>query len=143
MRPNSCEDLLNRPDKGQSEAFGTLSLLFRKILDEKRFDVSRLNTSVMAYLTDPRNGYIHNVKKISSERSNIHKEIMRPTMTWKVFRKLLKVLGVRHVKLTLDLDWGRGKPHSIHDVEIQILNEAQFPEYHDFPDDDDDDSNDS
>ncbi len=138
MRPNSCEDLLGRPDKGQSEAHGTLSLLFRKILDEKRFDVSRLNTAVLSYLTDPRNGYVNNVKKISSERSNIHKEIMRPTMTWKVFRKLLKVLGVRHVKLTLDLDWGAGKPHSIHDVEIRILNESQFPDFD--PEDDEESS---
>ncbi len=138
MRPSSCEELLNRVDKGQSEAQGTLSLLFRKILDEKRFNVTKLNTAVMSYLTDPRNGYLHNVKKISSERSNIHKEIMRSTMTWKVFRKLLKVLGVRHVKLSIDLDWGFGKPHSIHDVEIQILNEPQFPESAPEEDDPDD-----
>lgn len=105
--------MLNARDKGAGEASGVLAKLFRQILLDRKITPLHWSNLMMRYLDDPRNGVPRDVKDKSSARGNLNKELVRPRMTWKVFRKGLRFLGPRWVRFEVHFGWENGET-SIH-----------------------------
>lgn len=120
------QSLLRNPDKGVERAYGVLPKLFRNILADLKVDNSQFNLLMSNYLNNPRNGFSHDPKKRSSERSNLMKEIVRSSMTFKVFLKCIKFLSPLEAKLTITLKF---RDHTtIHDFNLGRVSDIAFDE---------------
>ena len=137
-REKNHERVLKDSNKLVSEATGPLAALFRKILRDQGINNYRFGLLVNAYLDDPRNGIPKNGKDRSSTRGNLQKEVFRPSMTFKVFRKALLLLAPDEIELIVKLKWGNGHTtahsvimdNSLTDIEAEDLLESanQLPE---------------
>lgn len=108
-------DILNDDKKGVEQTIGVLARLFRQILYDLNIDTYKWSRHMQEYLDDPRNGIPRNSKDRSSARGNLNKELRRPKMTWKVFRKALMFLGPLEATFIVRLKWrtGRTTEHSV------------------------------
>lgn len=111
--------MLASPDKGMSSAEGVLSRLFRQILADNNVGAYAWNNLMERYLNDDRNGIPKNGKDRSSARGNLGKELSRPAMTWKVFRKALQFLGARRIKFTVECEWSNRR-RTVHSVNLDL-----------------------
>lgn len=100
---------------GQEIRTGTsdsiLSALYRSILSDIGIDESRFMVLVSKYIKKITPA--HEQKEISSIRANARKELMKSTMTWKVFIKGMKVLNVRKIDIGIDLQIDQGDVREI------------------------------
>jgi len=71
-----------------------LSSMFTTIYHGISITNSKWNHLMNAYLIDPKNGIPRNNKDQSSARGNLHKELFKPKMTWKVFCKGMRFLNI-------------------------------------------------
>lgn len=97
-------DLAGMRDKGVSKTAGSagiLSRLFRQMMLDLNISPLKIHELMQAYILDPRNGVPNNRRDQISERGNLTKELARPQMTWKIFCKSLRFIGIRKVRLTL------------------------------------------
>lgn len=118
--------LLSNANKGVERAYGILPKLFRSILADLNVDNSSFEKLMRNYLDDPKNGFSHDPKKKSSERSNLMKEIVRSTMTFKVFIKCIKFLSPLEAKLTVTLTF-RDRV-TVHDFNLGKVSDVSFEE---------------
>lgn len=72
-----------------------------------------------AFVHDKRNCIANNRKDQSSARGNLQKEIFKADMSWKVFTKGLRFLGVRSFELTITLHHQNGRS-SIHTESVNL-----------------------
>jgi hypothetical protein len=114
---DESHDLLNDPNKGVETAEGVLARLFRQILFDLNVRPIRWAAMMARYLDDPRNGIPKNSRDRSSARGNLNKELRRPKMTWKVFRKALMFLGPLRVRFIVELDW-KDRDTTVHMVQL-------------------------
>lgn len=124
MRENKeVERMLSSNTKLVEEATGALSRLFRQILLDVNMGKMLWSSLMDRYLKDPRNRINQTPKDISSTRGNLAKELVRPDMTWKVFNKAVRFLNPRSVKVSVTIEWHRGRT-TVHEVPIYKSLEA-------------------
>lgn len=109
MSSEDLDEMLNSPNKGVDKATGVLARLFRQILIDANISTMAWATLMERYLEDPRNRVPKNGKDRSSARGNLNKELRRPTMTWKVFRKGIQFLNIVHVRFEVHATWANRK----------------------------------
>jgi len=115
------EELRNICDsdtKQEEQALGILARLFRQLLYKGTgVNVPDVNYQVAlrlidAWLKDPANGVPDDMKRRSSARGNLMKEIARPDMTFRVFLKGVRWLRPQDVTFTVDLGYAHGAKRS-------------------------------
>lgn len=112
-------DMLSSPTKGVEEASGVLARLFRLILMDLNISHMGLNSLMIRWLEDPRNGIANNGKSRSSERGNMIKEMTRGDMTWKVFVKCIRFLAPIEMRFEVHLKWS-AKKTTVHGINLHI-----------------------
>lgn len=80
-----------------------LSRLYGKILLELGVGTTGINRLMEAHLNNPKNGIPQNLKERASARGNLSKDLIKPTMTWKIFCRLVKFLCVPKFEITITL----------------------------------------
>ncbi len=78
-----------------------LASLFRTILHDLGITATRFNILLEKYII--KAGIPKNVKDISSQRGNLKKELLKNTMTWKVFIKAMIFLNVNKIDIRIRL----------------------------------------
>lgn len=88
---------------------GVLAKLFRKLcvaLDLGAFGWQQL---MQQYLDNPANGVKNNPKDRATARGNLNKELIRETLSWKVFLKAIRFFGAVRADFTVRLELPNGK----------------------------------
>lgn len=98
-------------------ARGPLAKLYRRILWDLDIKPEQINTYILKWLDDPRNGIPNNGKARSTERGNLIKDLSKTEMTWKNFVKGIRLLRPLRVKFIVSADWVGGLK-SVHEMEI-------------------------
>lgn len=83
---------------------GILANLFKNILNELRITAgrgSRWEDLMRTFLGDRRNGVRQNDRDRSSARGNLAKELLKDKMSWKVFCKGMRFIGLIRFELTI------------------------------------------
>jgi hypothetical protein len=91
-----------------------LASLFRTIMHEIGINHEKFNYLMLRYLDDPRNHIPRNIKDRSTVRGNLKKQLLKNTMTWKVFNKAMMFLNIRTIELVLLLE------HQEHESEHRL-----------------------
>ena len=89
----------------QNTVGGFLSKVFVDVLEKRtrtdldryadqRTFLERWNALVVNYLTDPKNSIPQNKEALTAARGNLIKEILKTSMTWKVWVKAMRLLQV-------------------------------------------------
>lgn len=123
MARNQVMRLLGQSDKGKGKtqgAGGVLSRLWRQMLKDLGVNIQRWNDLMYNFVTDPRNGYPSNKRDQQSARGNLVKELARDQMTWKVFMKALRFLGVKDVTIAIECNFHNGR-RSVHSTKVDFL----------------------
>jgi hypothetical protein len=129
MARNQVMRLLSQADKGASGtsgAGGVLSRLWRQQLKDLGINIQRWNDLMYTFVTDPRNGYPANKRDQQSARGNLVKELARPQMTWKVFMKAQRFLGVSDMTIAIECNYLSGK-RSVHSTPVNFGTPAPAP----------------
>ena len=87
-----------------------LAALYRIILTSNGIDQSQFFGCIENYIR--KNKAALNIREISSFRSNLIKELMRSTMSWKVFNKGLCLIGVVRYSITINYQSANGKVYT-------------------------------
>lgn len=119
----SISDLLGP----ETEKIGVVPKLFYKIMKDLNLKPSQFNWAVKKFLDDPRNGFYNDPKKKSFQRSNLMKEIRRPTMTIKVLLKLIRVLSPLDARIEIHMRWKRG--WTIHGIDLHKISSVTYEDY--------------
>lgn len=103
--------LLSLHDKGIEEAKNAPARLLRSIFLELNMNPLAWDNAMREYLHHPRSGVPDNPTKRSSERSNLNRALSKNRVTWRQFRKALRVMNPREVHYTFHLTWDDGIVH--------------------------------
>ncbi len=119
-----------------------LSKLFQQILYSKGIaspNISNKNSSayvfsdkwttlVEEYLSDSRNSIKQNIKDRSSARGNLQKEIIgNKGMSWKVFCKALRLLGVVKFDITITATFSNNKQQNVFSEHVNLGERIPYP----------------
>lgn len=99
-----------RPYGGEIRTGSTdsiLASLFRTILFDLGITPNRFNSLLERYIITAN--IPKNIKEISSLRGNLKKELLKTTMTWKVFIKGLVFLSVKKIDISIRLHHSNNK----------------------------------
>lgn len=110
------DQLLKQPDKGAKKTAGTngvLSRLWRTLLCLHEIEEKKWSRILDNYVSDPKNNIPNTKKDRISARGNITREFAKPQMTWKVFIKALRFLGVAKIEIVLNITHVNGKQVTI------------------------------
>lgn len=80
-----------------------LADVYRELLDILDVDHIEFNRLMDMFLSDARNAIPQNIRKRSSVRGNLRRELLKPTMTWKVFCRGLKFLNAQSFVFIIEL----------------------------------------
>lgn len=80
-----------------------LASMFRTILFDLGITPSRFDRLLDRYITDAR---LPNIKEASSLKGNLRKELMKTSMSWKVFVKALVFLNIKKFEIEIRLTHG-------------------------------------
>lgn len=123
MARNQVMRLLSQADKGasgtQQGAGGVLSRLWRIQLKELGINIQRWNDLMYKFVNDPRNDYPANKRDQQSARGNLTKEFSRPRMTWKVYMKAQRFLGVKDLTIAIECNFIDGR-RSLHSAPVNF-----------------------
>ncbi len=103
---------------------GVLTHLFRTILMELGIGLLEFNQATLQYILKARREQIANKVASYFNRSNIYREMSKPAMTFKVFMKALKIIGVTHLSLSVNLT--RKGRVTTHTVSVSLGSEGGF-----------------
>lgn len=90
----SFQTLLTMDDKYLYASGNAITQLFRQILLDLNVTREKYESYIDNYLRNPYNGVGEDSKQRSNHRSNLLKELNENRMTWNVFNKGLRFLGV-------------------------------------------------
>ena len=118
-------EILRAPDRLKNEVRGiggVLAYLWRSILDDLNIGLIEFDHAVLQYVTKARKQ--QSTPKIANyfSRSNIFREMSRPSMTFKVFLKGLQLLGVNKMKFTVEFE-RRGRV-TVHSASVTLQGEG-------------------
>lgn len=105
---NDSDRILNSENKEITNVTGELAFLFRKLLIQRKVSLMNWDKFMDVYLNDPTNQIPPNGKDRSSTRGNMNKALLSNNMTWKVFKKALKFIGVMKVRVEIHTTWRDG-----------------------------------
>jgi hypothetical protein len=103
-------DVLRSPDRLQNEVkgvSGVLAHLWRKVLAERSIGLVQFDSLCAQYIIKARRQQTSSRIANYFNRSNIFREMSRPTMTFKVFVKAMQLIGMKRLRITIELE-GRG-----------------------------------
>lgn len=86
-----------------------LAALFQTVLIELGVNNTRFNSIMEDYMRLNKAAFPENLKDRASARSSLRKELLKATMTWKVFCKGLSFLNVRKFDIHVRLHHANGK----------------------------------
>lgn len=78
------------------------------------------------YINDARNCVPRNKKDQSSARGNLQKELLKPEMTWKVFLKGIRFLGITSFEINIIAKHANGK-QTIHSHSVNLGTPVMLP----------------
>jgi hypothetical protein len=110
-------------DSDEDDEAESLSDLYKKILNNLNIQIVAFNNLVNDYIVDANIPV--NLKEVSCVRGNIKKELLKSTMTWKVFIKGLKFVHVKKLKLKVDLHHTLNKTTS-HEINVVLDTQYSF-----------------
>lgn len=94
-------------------------------------DPTKWNFFMTRYLRDPRNRVKNDRRSQSSARGNIHKELQKGSMSWKVFLKGMRFLRVKHFVIQFEVYHHDGN-FSKHRATLTITgDQSQLSEFND------------
>lgn len=99
----SIKMILRAKDKMIDQAENVLSKLLRQITYELGIGDKNFGMMVNRYLDDPSTGIGDNVNARINHRGNMIKEFGGSRITWPVFEKFLRVIGVSEYRIVLQL----------------------------------------
>ena len=106
------DEILKDPNRCVSHTRGVggiLARLWRIILFETNVNVSNFENLCGNFVLRARRGLIDANVKNYFNKGNLRRELAKPSMTFKVFVKALKVLEVVSFTITIELQHRRGK----------------------------------
>ncbi len=131
MAKNKLDKILTAPDKEIHKAYGTngvWSRMFRFMLKRMNITGPRFSHLMLQYLTDRRNGVPNNKKDQTVMRGNLIKEFSLPQMTWKVFCRALRFLGIGQIEIIIRARDPSGKPMGDFPITVNIIEGGEVPE---------------
>lgn len=131
----SLKEIVADTDKQITQSRNPLARLYRTILLEKDINHNTIDHYLNQYLDDPALGIPRNSKDRSSERGNLLKQLGKPTISWKIFTKGLRLLRPRHVRITLTFTDQRGVVTN-HYIDLEGTDDQLDDELDDNEDDD-------
>lgn len=115
-KKSEMEIVMALPDRGINKAkgvSGVLTRMWRQMLADHALTLEQIDNLITSYIYNPRNGVPNNRRDQISARGNLTKEIFKEQMSWKVFCKALRVLGVIKFEISIKAYYYDGKT-SIH-----------------------------
>ena len=120
---DDSETIGSKSNNGSAD--NALSNIYTGILFDLGINQNRFNILLERYLTVAN--IPNNLKEISTFRGNIKKELLKNTMSWKVFIKGLVFLNVTSFTITIKLNHASGR-NSLHSKTINLsINDVEEP----------------
>lgn len=116
------ERILTSPDRGITETRGIggiLARLWRQILADINIGPSRFEMLLTDFINSAKRRVPDNRVSKLFTRGNLRRELERPTMTFKVFMKGIKMLKVSKIRIAVELEFGSGKK-SLHQTTVDL-----------------------
>lgn len=110
----------------QGNADAALAFLLQKILEKYCINHNRFDYLMQRYLQDPKNACPQNIRDMSSMRGNLKRELLKDTVSWKVFFKGLVFLQIYSFQMTVELDHPGGKK-TLHSVQVLNIRTIKNP----------------
>lgn len=108
-KTNSFKQSLASRTKGIEDVHGILAKIYRKVLIDIDLRMERFEYLMQKYDRELSLDNTMTRRAISSEKSNILREMGKPTMSWKVFKKCIGFLRPTNIKFAVELTWANGK----------------------------------
>lgn len=99
---------------------GSLAQLFRTIQYDLGISGPRMEVLISEFIINEKRNLPDNRVARFLVRGNIRRELERPSMTFKVFVKMLKIIGVKRMDFGVELDFGADKPTQKHSVHVDL-----------------------
>lgn len=99
---------------------GALAELFRTIQYDLGISGPRMEVLISEFIINEKRNLPDNRVARFLVRGNIRRELERPSMTFKVFVKMLKIIGVKRMDFGVELDFGPDKPTQKHSVHVDM-----------------------
>lgn len=99
---------------------GSLAELFRTIQYDLGIGGPRMEVLISEFIINEKRNLPDNRVARFLVRGNIRRELERPSMTFKVFVKMLKIIGVKRMDFGVELDLGADKPTQKHSVHVDL-----------------------
>ena len=115
------ERIRMQPDGGISETRGiggVLARLWRTIMLDLNISPNRFETLLSEFIMNARRQSDNRIAKLFT-RGNIRREFERPTMTFKVFMKGLKLIKVKKVRIAVELEFNSGRK-TLHQTSVDL-----------------------
>lgn len=120
MSNKTLQELLASEDKKVNAARNPLARLWRLVLYENNIQHGAFDSAINRYLERLQNHVKQTNKEQHREKGNLVKELSNDALTFKNFIKGMQVLNPAKVKLTIDIQWQRGRT-TRHSVDIDLL----------------------
>lgn len=114
--------ILTQPDRGITETRGIggiLARLWRTILSDLNMQPGQFELLLSDFITNARRKIPDNRVSKLFTRGNLRREFEKPTMTFKVFMKGMKLLKVRKLRLAVELEFST-KRKTLHQVSVDL-----------------------
>ena len=122
---SKLDEKMRLPDRGASQGKNSLAILFSRVISKIRLTPEKIEENNRIFVRNPINQIPDDSGKRSSASGNIRKEIERPTMTWRVFEKLIRWLRPANAKVLVIIDWKDGR-QTVDQVNIRIDDRSAF-----------------
>jgi hypothetical protein len=99
---------------------GSLAELFRTIQYDLNISGPRMEVCISEFIIAEKRRIPDNRVARFLVRGNIRRELDRPSMTFKVFIKMLKIIGVKQMDFGVELDFGQNKTQQNHLVHLDL-----------------------
>ena len=125
---NDLEKVLQLPDKGVYQVQGVggvLAQLVRTIWMDNKMRAGDIEQRIGDFVSKARDGLDSKSMANYFNRSNLRRELCRPSMTWKVFIKALRIMRVTKLEIAIRLKYADKPSETIHVVKTD-LGEGSF-----------------
>jgi hypothetical protein len=99
---------------------GSLAELFRTIQYDLGISGPRMEMLISDFIISEKRNVPDNRAERFLVRGNIRRELERPSMTFKVFIKMLKIIGIRCMDFGVVLDFGHNSPEQTHYTHLDL-----------------------